>query len=241
MSTASAGRWSGCPPTTRGAASWPRPPGSEVPPFRPGATAPTPSSARSVNWRKAAVEPAHHRPVRSHVDARHARVLHVHPPGDLDRGTEGPGQRSLDRADVGDDHDRGPRGPLDDLVARGTDPSSQRVQRLASRGRERRIAQPPLPASRPARPKAACRRARRSRARSTARRPRPADRTPLRSPALVREDSRSRRQDVAVQPPRHAPDGGPARSAADRPDPGTAPTRSAPSRRDAPPGARRPI
>jgi glycosyltransferase involved in cell wall biosynthesis len=56
-----------------------------------------------------AVEPAHDRPVGGDVDAADAAVLDEAAPGDLVAHTEGPGQRRLDRADVGDDHDEAGR------------------------------------------------------------------------------------------------------------------------------------
>ena len=53
----------------------------------------------------AAVEPADDRSGRLDVDAADAGVLDERSPGDLVGHPERPGQRRLDRADVGDDHD----------------------------------------------------------------------------------------------------------------------------------------
>ena len=52
-----------------------------------------------------AVEPADGGSARLDVDATDAGVLHEHPPGDLVRHAERPGERRLDRADVCDDDD----------------------------------------------------------------------------------------------------------------------------------------
>lgn len=50
------------------------------------------------------VEPADHRTRPVDVDAADARVLDIEPPSDASRHVERPGERCLDRADVGDDH-----------------------------------------------------------------------------------------------------------------------------------------
>ncbi|HEU4842366.1 MAG TPA: glycosyltransferase family 4 protein [Ilumatobacteraceae bacterium] len=53
-----------------------------------------------------AVEPAHDRPVGVDVDAADAGILHEEPEGQRARDAEGPLDRRLDGADVGDDDDR---------------------------------------------------------------------------------------------------------------------------------------
>ncbi len=111
-------------------------------------------------------------PSDSDVDARHARVLHVHPPGDPDRSVQRPRERRLDRADVRDHHHRGRWRPPP-TVPRMPQPlcstASPTTPRRAGPTRDPLAngpTPPPAPRRRPVR------RVRRSRARSTARRSR---------------------------------------------------------------------